>query len=84
VAEKKFDVLLEAQWLPTPPGTFEDRPPSPGRGAGAPGQGASGGAGAAAAPAKPAGYRCGLQGAAPAPGKAASRGPHPRCGSLDP
>lgn len=55
VAEKKFDVLLEAQWLPVPPGTFEDRPPSPSRER-ASGSGAAAG-GAAPAAAKPAGYR---------------------------
>ncbi|KIY91464.1 Eukaryotic translation initiation factor 2A [Monoraphidium neglectum] len=56
VAEKKFDVLLEAQWLPAPSGTFEDRPASP-RAAGSSGAaGGGGGGGAAAAPPRAAGY----------------------------
>lgn len=31
VSEKKFEMLFEAQWLPAPAGTFEDRPVSPER-----------------------------------------------------
>lgn len=31
VSSKPFEVLLDAQWLPVPEETFQDRPPSPGR-----------------------------------------------------
>lgn len=48
---EKRDVLYEAAWMPTPPGTFEDRPQSPRAAAGA-GAAADGGA-AAALPAQP-------------------------------
>lgn len=50
MAEKKFDVLLEAQWLPAPAGTFDDRPASPERLAAASST-------ANASPVKPAAYR---------------------------
>ena len=65
VCEHAFDVLLDAAWLPPPPGTvFEDRPPSPERlaAASAAGRGpaAGGGATSAAAASKPA-YRYATQ-----------------------
>ena len=31
MSKRKFDTLLEAQWLPAASGAFEDRPPSPDR-----------------------------------------------------
>jgi len=49
--EQKVEVLLEACWQPQPPGTFPDRPQSPGRRA----NGAAAGGGGAA-PSRPSGY----------------------------
>ncbi len=74
IAERKFEVLLEAAWLPAPLGRYEDRPASPERLAGArdaagggAGAAAGGAAGASSSPAKPAAYRCGPQTLHPTP-----------------
>jgi hypothetical protein len=63
VCERPFETLLEAAWMPPPPGTsYEDRPASPERlsaaskGSGA-AAGGSGAAASSAAQSKPAAYR---------------------------